>query len=279
MKYNSKFSKIEATLCLLISFYKLEKVLFFQPIYFQKLLEELKKKNPRVYKKVTDEVGIFENPIEPYLEKILRFGYLKKLDDISYYIIMHTKEACKIDENYKNNHPEYYEMVRQVKKSIDSFNINYLEDYVLSGKANNTLIEKNIPIEEQMGQDYCLVMTTEDFLMAFLTQLFSLGEYYFDLDVFEKTFSFSILDNETMKTFLEVSFNHPFALEDMGMLLSKVTGSKLTFSQDHFWLGTMKQNKRMLNMLSLDHKQVIYEMVKKYLEKKKTIQIEPSVVK
>lgn len=279
MKYNSKFSKIEATLCLLISFYKLEDVLFFQPIYFQKLLEELKMKNPRAYEKVTDEVGIFENPIEPYLEKILRFEYLKKRDDITYYITMPTKEACKIDENYKNNHPEYYEMVRQVKKSIDSFNINYLEDYVLSGKANNTLIEKNIPIEEQMGQDYCLVMTTEDFLMAFLTQLFSLGEYYFDLDTFEKTFSFSILDNETMKTFLEVSFNHPFALEDMGMLLSKVTGSKLTFSQDHFWLGTMKQNKRMLNMLSLDHKQVIYEMVKKYLEKKKTIQIEPSVVK
>lgn len=279
MKYNRKFSKIEATLCLLISFYKLEDVLFFQPIYFQKLLEELKMKNPRAYEKVTNEVGTFENPIEPYLEKILRFEYLKKLDDISYYIIMPTKEACKIDENYKNNHPEYYEMVRQVKKSIDSLNINYLEDYVLSGKANNTLIEKNIPIEEQMGQDYCLVMTAEDFLMAFLTQLFSLGEYYFDLDVFEKTFSFSILDNETMKTFLEVSFNHPFALEDMGMLLSKVTGSKLTFSPDHFWLGTMKQNKRMLNMLSLDHKQVIYEMVKKYLEKKKTIQIEPSVVK
>ena len=47
MKYNRKFSKIEATLCLLISFYKLEDVLFFQPIYFQKLLEELKMKNPR----------------------------------------------------------------------------------------------------------------------------------------------------------------------------------------------------------------------------------------
>lgn len=279
MKYNSKFSKIEATLCLLISFYKLEKVLFFQPIYFQKLLEELKKKNPCVYKKVTDEVGIFENPIEPYLEKILRFGYLKKLDDISYYIIMPIKEACKIDENYKNNHPEYYKMVRQIKKSIDSLNINDLEDYVLSGKANNTLIERNIPIEEQMGQDYCLVMTTEDFLMAFLTQLFSVGEYDFDLDAFEKTFSFSILDNETMKTFLEVSFNHPFALEDMSMLLSKVAGTKIDFSQNRFWLGTMKQNKRMLDMLSLDHKQVIYEMVKKYLENKKTIQIEPSVVK
>lgn len=279
MKYNSKFSKIEATLCLLISFYKLEKVLFFQPIYFQKLLEELKKKNPCVYKKVTDEVGIFENPIEPYLEKILRFGYLKKLDDISYYIIMPIKEVCKIDENYKNNHPEYYKMVRQIKKSIDSLNINDLEDYVLSGKANNTLIERNIPIEEQMGQDYCLVMTTEDFLMAFLTQLFLVGEYDFDFDAFEKTFSFSILDNETMKTFLEVSFNHPFALEDMSMLLSKVAGTKIDFSQNRFWLGTMKQNKRMLDMLSLDHKQVIYEMVKKYLENKKTIQIEPSVVK
>ena len=103
------------------------------------------------------------------------------------------------------------------------------------------------------------------------------------LDLMVDSYKWKVLaehcDNETMKTFLEVSFNHPFALEDMGMLLSKVTGSKLTFSPDHFWLGTMKQNKRMLNMLSLDHKQVIYEMVKKYLEKKKTIQIEPSVVK
>ena len=257
MEYDNRLSKEETTLCLLISFYKLERTCVFRPIYLQKLFEELRHGNPKKYQMLQKEIGTFNLPMEMYLNKLLKADYLEKRDEINYNITLSERIALKIDKQ-SSRKETFYEYVRSIKKSLDYFD-----------KA---------PIEEELGEEYCLIITPEDFLIAFFTKLFSVGVYSFDLDVFEEAFSFSFLDNEAMKKFLEVNFNHSFEMEDMGILMSKVLRIEQDFSQNFFWLGTMEQSKY-VSMLSLDNKQVIYEMVKKYLEKKKTIQKGPSVVK
>lgn len=78
MKYDSRLSKEETTLCLLISFYKLEHTYVFRPIYLQKLFEELKYGDQSIYQKLQDKIGTFNLPMEMYLDKLLKFNYLKK---------------------------------------------------------------------------------------------------------------------------------------------------------------------------------------------------------
>lgn len=258
MKYDSRLSKEETTLCLLISFYKLEHTYVFRPIYLQKLFEELKYDDQSIYQKLQDKIGTFNLPMEMYLDKLLKFNYLKKRDEINYDITISEDTALQLDRKF-NRYKDYYESVRKVKKSLDYFDKK--------------------PIEEELGEEYSLIITPEDFLIAFFTKLFSIGVYTFDFDTFESAFSFSILDNEAMKKFLESSFHQPFVMEDMGTLIAKILGVDEDFPIDSLWLGTMVKNKPMLDALTLNNEQIIDLMVKKYIEMKKTIQKGPSVVK
>lgn len=258
MKYDSRLSKEETTLCLLISFYKLEHTYIFRPIYLQELLKELKHGDPKKYQMLQDEIGTFNLPMEMYLDKLLKADYLKKRDEINYNITISENIALKLDKQSRRKE-SFYKYVRSIKKSLDYFD-----------KA---------PIEEELGEEYSLIITPEDFLIAFFTKLFSIGVYTFDFDTFESAFSFSILDNEAMKKFLESNFHQPFVMEDMGTLTAKILGVDEDFPIDSLWLGTMVKNKLMLDTLTLNNEQIIDLMVKKYIEMKKTIQKGPSVVK
>ena len=127
MKYDSRLSKEETTLCLLISFYKIEHTYVFRPIYLQKLFEELKYDDQSIYQKLQDKIGTFNLPMEMYLDKLLKFNYLKKRDEINYDITISEDTALQLDRKF-NRYKDYYESVRKVKKSLDYFDKKPIEE-------------------------------------------------------------------------------------------------------------------------------------------------------
>lgn len=259
MKRDIHFSKEEITMLLLISLYRVENTFNFNPIYFQHLVKEVKEQNPCLYTKFESELGHFDKPIENYLQKLIDRHYLEMKSPQSYVITMRLGQASVLTSNTSYKVRPLYQAVLGLKNSIDNLDISYLEN--------------------ALDKDYSLIMTCEDFLMSFFAKLLSTGTSTFNDDIFKMAFDVSLFDDKNMALFLKEKFSHDFEEEPMLPLVSKVIGLEEKFIHDEFFIGTTPQSAKMNDILENDNNIIMDKLVRKYTNKKKTIQNNPSVVK